>query len=199
MGFAIQQPVRPEIAHQFRPRRHAIRPIIRPKKIRQTARRLESSFCDVYTFRRHPAIAGGPITMKTFTPLLLAGSLLLLGAVTAPAASNSAGATASASPKSIMHVVTVAWKDGTTPEQIKAAIDGVQKLPSQFKGITRVWTKTVKVQNPPGAIVKKSHVFAMEFADAAALEAYEGSPAQLEWYKSYMPIRETSTTYDISN
>jgi hypothetical protein len=135
--------------------------------------------------------------MKKFTSLFLAGGFLLASLTLAGAAAPASGS--ASSPKSVIHVVTVAWKDGTTPQQIKAAIDGVQKLPSQFKGITHVWTKTVKVQNPPGAIVKKSHVFAMEFADAAALEAYEGSPAQLEWYKSYMPIRETSTTYDISN
>ncbi len=136
--------------------------------------------------------------MKTLTPFFVAAGLLALSPATVRSAATSAAGTAT-SPKTVIHVVTVAWKDGTTPEQIKAAIDGVQKLPAQFKGITRVWTKAIKVQNPPDATVKKSHVFAMEFADAAALEAYEGSPAQLEWYKTYLAIRETSTTYDISN
>lgn len=97
------------------------------------------------------------------------------------------------SPKSVIHVVTVSWKPGTTPEQIKAALDGVAALPAAFKGITRVWTKSVKVQGG------KANAFVMEFADEAALKAYTDSPAQKEWYKTYVPIREQSTTFDITN
>lgn len=106
---------------------------------------------------------------------------------------------ANTAPKSVIHVVTVAWKTGTTPEQIQAALDGAKALPAQFKGITRVWTKAIKVQNPGGATVKKTHVIVMEFADEAALTAYTDSPAQKEWYKVYTSIRETSTTYDVTN
>ena len=80
-------------------------------------------------------------------------------------------------PKSVIHVVTVAWKAGTTPDQIKAALDGVQKLPGQFKGLTRVWTKPLKLQDADGATVKKNHVFVMEFADETAFKAYTDSPA----------------------
>lgn len=105
----------------------------------------------------------------------------------------------SATPKSVIHVVTVAWKTGTTPEQIQAALDGAKALPAQFKGITRVWTKAIKVQNPQGATIKKTHVIVMEFADEAALTAYADSPAQKEWYKVYQPIRDASTTYDVTN
>ena len=36
-------------------------------------------------------------------------------------------------------------------------------------------------------------------ADEAALKAYADSPAQKEWYKIYIPIREESTTFDITN
>jgi len=39
----------------------------------------------------------------------------------------------------------------------------------------------------------------MEFADEAALKAYTGSPAQKEWYQIYLPIRDESTTFDITN
>ena len=96
-------------------------------------------------------------------------------------------------PKTVVHVVTVAWKEGTTPEQIKAALDGAQKLPSQFKGITRVWTKTIKAQG------NRTHVIAMEFASEQALKDYAGSDAQKEWYKVYEGIREASTTFDVTN
>jgi len=129
--------------------------------------------------------------MKKFLLTLLATSALTLGAVTASAGDHA--------PKSIIHVVTVAWKADATPEQIKAALDGVQALPAAYPGITRVWTKKIKLQDAPGATVKKSTVFVMEFADEAAFKAYTGSDAQKEWYKKYLPIREQSTTFDIGN
>ena len=120
---------------------------------------------------------------KLFMTLAIAG-LLALGATTV---------SAQTAPKSVIHVVTVSWKAGTTPEQIKAALDGVQALPAQFKGITRVWTRSIKVQGG------KANAFVMEFVDEAALKTYAGSDAQKEWYKTYIPIRGESTTFDITN
>jgi len=49
-------------------------------------------------------------------------SLLTLGAVVASAGE--------AAPKSVIHVVTVAWKAEATPGQIQAAIDGVKAMPA---------------------------------------------------------------------
>ena len=120
---------------------------------------------------------------KLFMTLAIAG-LLALGATTV---------SAQTAPKSVIHVVTVSWKAGTTPEQIKAALDGVEALPAQFKGITHVWTRSIKVQGG------KANAFVMEFVDEAALKAYAGSDAQKEWYKTYIPIRGESTTFDITN
>ena len=122
--------------------------------------------------------------MKKLLLMLTVAGLLTLGAATV---------SAQTAPKSVIHVVTVSWKAGTTPEQIKAALDGVQALPAQFKGITRVWTRSIKVQGG------KVNAFVMEFVDEAALKAYAGSDAQKEWYKTYVPIREESTTFDITN
>lgn len=130
--------------------------------------------------------------MKKLATVLIATALLTLGTASASAQTTTA-------PKSVIHVVTVAWKAGTTPEKIKAALDGAQKLPSQFKGITHVWTNAIKVQNPPGTTVNRTHVIVMEFADEKALKDYDGSPAQAEWYKVYLDIREQSTTHDITN
>lgn len=129
--------------------------------------------------------------MKKLFLTLLTTAFLTCGAL-------SANATVTA-PKSVIHVVTVAWKAEATPEQIKAALDGVQALPAAYPGITRVWTKTVKLQDAPGATIKKNAVFVMEFADEAAFKAYTDSDAQLEWYKSYINIRQQSTTFDITN
>lgn len=122
--------------------------------------------------------------MKKLIMILMTAGLLTLAAATA---------SAQTAPKSVIHVVTVAWKAGTTSEQIKAALDGVKALPSKYKGITRVWTRSIKVQGG------KANAFVMEFVDEAALKAYAGSPAQLEWYKVYTSIREESTTFDITN
>jgi antibiotic biosynthesis monooxygenase (ABM) superfamily enzyme len=122
----------------------------------------------------------------------LATTLLCTGLLALSAASSSAQSTSTA-PKSVIHVVTVKFKPGTTPEQIKAALDGAQALPKEFKGITRVWTKTIKAQGD------KTHAIVMEFADEAALAAYAGSPAQTKWYGVYTTIREESTTFDITN
>jgi len=114
------------------------------------------------------------------------------------------GLTASAladdtAPKSVIHFITVAFKADAKPEQIQAVLDGVQKLPREYKGITRVWTKSLKVQNVAEAKVKKTHVIAMEFKDEAALKDYADSDAQKKWYESYTPIREQSTTFDVTN
>lgn len=129
--------------------------------------------------------------MKKLLLPLLTAALLSLGAASASASDTA--------PKSVIHVVTVAWKEGTTPAQIQAALDGAKALPAAFKGITHTWTKAVKVQNPPGTTVKRTHIIVMEFADEQALKDYGDSPAQKEWYKLYLPIREQSTTHDITN
>ena len=115
--------------------------------------------------------------------------LMTVGLLTAGAATMSA----ETAPKSVIHVVTVSWKEGTTPEQIQAALDGVKALPASYKGITRTWTKTLTVQGG------KANAFVMEFADEAALKGYKDSAAQKKWYETYVPIREQSTTFDITN
>jgi hypothetical protein len=122
--------------------------------------------------------------MKKILITLLAATLLSLGV---------ANASAQTAPTTVLHVVTVKWKAGTTPEQIKAALDGVQALPTAYKGIVRVWVRSIKVQGG------KANAFVMEFTDEAALKDYTGSAAQKEWYKTYLPIREESTTFDITN
>ncbi len=123
--------------------------------------------------------------MKKFLLSLFTAGLLAFG--------SSAALAADSAPKSVIHVVTVSWKSGTSPEQIQAALDGAKALPAKFKGITRVWTKTLKAQGG------KSNAIVMEFADEAALKDYSGSDAQKEWYKVYTNIRESSTTFDITN
>lgn len=122
--------------------------------------------------------------MKKILATLL--TVALLACASAASASDTA-------PKSVIHVVTVTWKAGTTPEQIQAALDGAQALPAAYAGIARVWTKTIKAQG------ERTHAIVMEFKDEAALKNYAKSDAQQAWYKVYTPIRERSTTFDITN
>jgi hypothetical protein len=98
-------------------------------------------------------------------------------------------------PKTVIHVIAIQWKAGTTPAQIDKAIQGAAALPSQYPGITRVWTKPVKKQLPEGY----ANIIVMEFASEDALKNYAGSSAQKQWYAVYMPIREESRTSDITN
>ncbi|HEX2101485.1 MAG TPA: Dabb family protein [Candidatus Synoicihabitans sp.] len=135
--------------------------------------------------------------MKKLIMTFLFAGLMALGSAATAAAQSAAGSGAAAAsqtaPKTLLHVVTVSWKEGTTDEQIKAALDGAQALPKSFPGITRVWTKTVKAQGD------RTHVIAMEFTGEQALKEYADSAAQKEWYKVYTPIRGRSTTFDVTN
>ncbi len=98
-------------------------------------------------------------------------------------------------PKTVLHVITVKWKADATPAQIDKALKGVEALPAQYPGITRVWTKPIKKQLPEGY----NHVIVMEFASEDALTKYADSPAQKKWYEAYMAVREESRTSDITN
>lgn len=123
--------------------------------------------------------------MKKIILSVLGAIALTLGAASATAAD--------AAPKSVIHVVSVKWKAEATPEQVKAALDGVHALQKTYPGITRVWTNTIKKQGDWSA------VFVMEFKDEQALKDYAKSPAQEAWYKLYLPIRDHSNSHDVTN
>src|SRR5580693_5696659 len=98
-------------------------------------------------------------------------------------------------PKTVIHVISIKWKADATPAQIASAIKGAEALPSQYPGITHVWTRPIKKQLPEGY----SHVIVMEFASEDALKNYADSPAQKKWYEAYLALREESNTSDITN
>src|SRR6266571_6607016 len=73
-------------------------------------------------------------------------------------------------PRSIVHVVTILWKEDSTPEQRQDALDGVKKMAAEIPGIKNVWIKGIKVQGRgPGKDGKPGRsydaAFAIEFAD----------------------------------
>jgi antibiotic biosynthesis monooxygenase (ABM) superfamily enzyme len=102
---------------------------------------------------------------------------------------------ADTTPKTVIHVITIQWKPAATPAQIERAIKGAEQLPTEYPGITRVWTKAIKKQLEGGY----THIIVMEFASEDALKKYADSAAQKKWYEVYMPIREESRTSDITN
>jgi hypothetical protein len=102
---------------------------------------------------------------------------------------------ADATPKTVIHVITVKWKSDATAAQINKALETIATLPSQDSGILHVWVRPIKKQIPEGY----SHVIVMEFANESALKKYVDSPAQKKFYEVYMPIREESRTSDITN
>ena len=95
-------------------------------------------------------------------------------------------------PTSVIHVVTLKWKEGATQDQIGAALKGVETLASKYPGIKNVWTRSIKAQDQDAA-------FVMEFASEQALKDYADSAAQKEWYEVYIPVRGVSRTFDITN
>ena len=127
--------------------------------------------------------------MKKTIVSLLAGLFLALGSSSVFGEHHGRGI----APKSVIHVVTLTWKSDASDEQIKKALDGVKTIAKKYDGVTRVWTRAIKTQGDHG------HAFVMEFKNEQALKDYAGSAAQKEWYEVYLPIRQRSTTFDITN
>jgi len=98
-------------------------------------------------------------------------------------------------PPSVIHIINVKWKAEATPEQIKAAVDAVQQLPSNYPGLKRVWTKNLKYQGQEGF----RQAIVMEFDSVESLRKYDTSAAQKWWYELYLPLREDSRVDDITN
>lgn len=112
-----------------------------------------------------------------------------------------------AKPKSIIHVVTLYYKDGVTEEQKKAVMAGIEKMAGEVPGLKNVWLKSIKVQGDvpekqaDGQIKNKrlTDAFVMEFESAEAFKAYDDHPAHRAWEKIYTEVRGSSRTHDITN
>jgi hypothetical protein len=127
----------------------------------------------------------------------IASSKTLLGAVTALGlfgAGFLAGANQYQKPKSILHLVAVKWTEDSTPEQRKAAIEGVEKMAAQIPGIKRIWLKSLRVQ--PSDF---NNAFAIEFEDQAAADRYGKDPGHEAWYKVYLPVHDQSRSFQVTN
>jgi|WetSurMetagenome_2_1015567.scaffolds.fasta_scaffold447697_1 hypothetical protein len=141
------------------------------------------------------------LTINLRSAVLASAVLFALGAGIGVAA-NKYG-----KPKSVIHVVTLYYKDGTTEEQKKTVLDGIEKMAAEIPGIKNVWLKSVKVQGSvqekqaDGAIKDRrlTDAFVIEFENEAAQKAYAENPAHAAWEKIYVPLRGQSRTSDITN
>lgn len=141
------------------------------------------------------------LTLNLKSAVLAGATFALLGAGVLYAANKYA------KPKSVLHVVTVAYQEGTTDEQRKSVLDGIEKMAAEIPGIKNVWLKGVKVQGfqyeKLATGKEKYHrmtdAFVIEFESAAALDAYAVHPAHRAWEKIYVPLRARSATSDITN
>jgi len=130
--------------------------------------------------------------MKKFIPFLV-GVLALAFTPAISSANHHGDKKMEMAPQTVIHVVTVSWKEDASEADIQKALDGVHELAKAYDGILRVWTKTRSAQG------NRSHAFVMEFKDEQALTDYAGSQAQKDWYEVYLPVRDRSTTFGIMN
>jgi cell division protein FtsX len=140
---------------------------------------------------------------------VVAGLALLATGAAAGYAANKFG-----KPKSVIHVVTLYYKDGATDEQKKAVLAAVEKMAAELPGVKNVWLKSTKVQGVymekltenrerASEVSYKAHpftdAFVIEFEDQSALERYADHPAHKAFEEAYLPIRGRSSTHDITN
>jgi hypothetical protein len=97
-------------------------------------------------------------------------------------------------PNTIIHLVTVQWNDDSTPAQQEAAIDGVKTMAAEIPGIKNIWVKPIRVQPR-----EYNAVFAIEFENKAAADAYADHPAHKAWDKIYQPIHKESRSQEVTN
>jgi hypothetical protein len=97
-------------------------------------------------------------------------------------------------PKTIIHVSVIQWKDGVSDADKKRVLDGVKVMAAKIPGIKNVWTKALRVQ-PQGY----HDAFVIEFENQAAADRYAKDPAHEAWTAELEKIREASVSPQITN
>lgn len=110
-------------------------------------------------------------------------------------------------PKSVIHVITLYYKDGATEEDKKTVIAATEKMASEIPGIKNLWLKPIRVQGEvqekqaDGSIKQRrmTDAIVIEFESEAAFKAYADHPAHKTWESVYVPLRGQSRTSQITN
>jgi hypothetical protein len=128
--------------------------------------------------------------MTTLIRVALVTMLMSLSATaTWVVAQNSFG-----TPKTIIHVSVIQWKEGVSAADKKRALDGVKEMAAKIPGMKNVWTKALRVQ-PQGY----HDAFVIEFENQAAADRYAKDPVHAAWTEAFTKIREASVSPQITN
>jgi hypothetical protein len=128
--------------------------------------------------------------MKTLIRIGLVTALMSLSAAgTWLVAQNSFG-----TPKTIIHVSVIQWKEGVSAADKQKALDGVKEMAAKIPGMKNVWTRAIRVQ-PEGY----HDAFVIEFENQAAADVYAKHPAHDTWTEALTKIREASISPQITN
>ncbi|HEX4949450.1 MAG TPA: Dabb family protein [Blastocatellia bacterium] len=134
--------------------------------------------------------------------ILLASLMIIaiaLGVFAGVQKKGKGGQAANTPPTTLIHFITVKWKDDATEAQKQAAFAEAKAMVGKVPGLHRVWTDKVVLQTQTADGKPYDAIIAMEFTDQAALKAYTTHPASKKWYDAYMPIRQESRTHDVTN
>ncbi|MFO1541263.1 MAG: Dabb family protein [Chloroflexota bacterium] len=94
----------------------------------------------------------------------------------------------------IRHIVLFRWKEGTTPEQIAAALTGLRALPAQIPQI-RAYVVGADIGGMDG---HWDVAVTGDFDDLAAFRAYFDHPAhQAVVHERILPIREARAVLQV--
>src|SRR5262245_27896366 len=128
--------------------------------------------------------------MKTTVRVALLIALMSMSsAATWLAAQNSFG-----TPKTIIHVSVIKWKEGVSAADKKKALDGVKEMAAKIPGMKNVWIKALRAQ-PEGY----TDAFAIEFENQAAADRYAKDPVHDKWTEEFVKLREATLSPQITN
>jgi hypothetical protein len=97
-------------------------------------------------------------------------------------------------PKTIIHVSVIQWKEGVSDADKKRVLDGVKDMAAKIPGMRNVWTKAIRVQ-PQGY----HDAFVIEFENQAAVDRYAKDPVHDVWTEALAKVREASISPQITN
>ena len=128
--------------------------------------------------------------MKMFTRVALVVALMSLSASAAwLVAQNKFG-----TPKTIIHVSVIKWKEGVSAADKQKVLEGVKDMAAKIPGMKNVWIKGLRVQ-PEGY----TDAFAIEFENQAAADRYAKDPVHDVWTQELVKLREATLSPQITN
>jgi stress responsive alpha/beta barrel protein len=140
--------------------------------------------------RARDRVSAGGFVMKTMVRVALVMALMVASSAgTWLVAQNSYG-----TPKTIIHVSVIKWKDGVPAADKKKVLDGVKDMAAKIPGMKNVWTKAIRVQ-PEGY----TDAFVIEFENQAAADRYAKDPSHDAWTEAFGKIREATYSPQITN